>query len=193
MIWSPSQCAPSRRSLTASGRLEMFAGVGRLVDLRHCRGQRPPAAAAQTRTRAHPQRAVIDRLVDGLHAGPPRRVLGDEVRPDRHRGPPQAQLGGDPFPQRAPNRQEAPPRAARRPLGAPLRRRRSVAATTTPAVDLPGDRRRVTAHPAGDRRPTRHRVSHQRAADLLAFVQRQRYAWHAGTSIGRCLSWHRSS
>ena len=68
--------------------------------------------------------------------------------------------------------------AVRRPLGAPLRRRRPAAATTTPTGDRTGDRRRVTAHPAGVRRPTRHRVSHQRAADLVALVQRRRCALH---------------
>ena len=157
------------------------------------RAAAPPAAAAQTLRGFHVQRTAVERLVDGLCAWAPGDAVGGEVRPDRLGGAPQAQLVGDPFPQRPGRPQAAAPRPATLALGAALRRRRPVAATTAAARHLTGHRRRRSVHPPGDSRPTCLRILDQRAVDLLAFVQLQRCAWHAGTSIGRCLCWHRSS
>ena len=151
------------------------------------------AAAAQTLSGFHVQGTAVERLVDGLDARRLGHPLSDEVRADRLGGAPQAQLPADPIPQRPRHRQAAPPRPSPRHLGAPLRRRRPVALTAAPGVDLPGHRRGTSTHPTADGGPTRLRILDQRAEDLLAFVQLQRCAWHAGTSIGWCLCWHRSS
>ena len=152
-----------------------------------------PAAAAQTRSGFHVQGTAVERLVDGLDARRRLHALRGEVRADRRGGTPPAQLGADAVPQRPRRLQAAPPRPSPRHLGAPLRRRRPVALTAAPGVDLPGHRRGMSTHPTADGGPTRLRILDQRAEDLLAFVQLQRCAWHAGTSIGWCLCWHRSS
>jgi len=74
---------------------------------------------------------------------------------------PRSVFGADPVPQR-PRRLQAPPSgASEAPLGAPLRGAGPVGVPASAAVDLPCDRRRVTAHPAGNRRLTRRRVLDQ--------------------------------
>ena len=134
-----------------------------------------PAAAAQTLSGFHVQGTAVERLVDGLDARRRLHALRGEVRADRRGGTPPAQLGADAVPQRPRRLQAAPPRPSPRHLGAPLRRRRPVALTAAPGVDLPSHRRGMSTHPTADGGPTRLQILDQRAEDLLAFVQLQRW------------------
>lgn len=76
--------------------------------------------------------------------------------------------------------------AAPAPMGAALGEGGSVVAADAVGGHLSADRGRVTTDAAGDPYPRHIAIFDQRKADLLAFGQRQRRAWHPEFSNGRC-------
>jgi len=75
--------------------------------------------------------------------------------------------------------------AGQAPLRAPFCNGWAVGTASAVHLDLSADGGRVTVDATGDHRPRDGAVLEQSEADLLAFEQCQRRAWHGVVSIGR--------
>jgi len=159
---------------------------GPLVGVAGLTGPAARSAHPQALACAHVEHSGVQRAVDRLDTDPPGCVLGSEVSPDRFGRTAGPELGGDAVPHRSSGREERCFRPAQAPFGAPLGEGGPVVAAPSVGVHFAAHGARVTADPPGDHRPVHTAILDQRAADLLAFGQRQRRAWHPGISNGRC-------